>query len=142
MSKADRKKETDGEVLRAGDIVPPYEPEGGAGKKKISRKKASVAKKTSQIKAKRAAGNSPAEERGGSDIPKLDLDRQILAEQRKVTSVRRKGPGAKATVKLPVKAAEVASERIAAIRAVPELAERDRVIAEIVARDIRKLCEE
>lgn len=141
MSKAGRRKKTDSDVLRAGDIVPPYGSKAGAAKKKTSRKKASVAKKSSQAKAKRPAVKSPATERGGSDIPQLDLDRQILAKQRKVTSVRRKGPGVKAKAKAPGKAAAVGSDEIAVIWAVPELAEQDQVIAEIVARDIRRLCE-
>jgi hypothetical protein len=139
MSKADRKKKTDSDVLRAGDVVPPYGPKAGAAKKKTSPKKASVPKKTGQMKAKRPAAKSVATERAGGNIPKLDLDRQILAKQRKVTSVRRKGPGVKA--KASTKTSEIASDEISSLRAVPELAEEDQVIAEIVARDIRRLCE-
>jgi len=139
MSKAGRKKKNDSDVLRAGDIVPPYGSKAGAARKKATKKKASAPKKTGQAKAKRPAAKSPATERKSSDIPQLDLDKQILAKQRKVASVRRKGPGVKA--KASTKAAETASGEIASFRAVPGLAEQDRVIAEIVARDIRRLCD-
>jgi hypothetical protein len=139
MSKAGRKKETDSDVLRASDIVPPYESNAGAAGKNTSRKKASAPQKTGLAKGKHPAPKSAAGEQRGGDIPQLDLNKQILAKQRKVTSVRRKGPGAKD--KAPIKAAEIASGGIAGVRAVPELAEQDQVIAEIVARDIRRLCE-
>jgi len=139
MSKAGRKKKTDSDVLRASDIMPPYESDAGAAGKNTSRKKASAPPKTGLAKGEHPASKSAAGEQRGGDIPQLDLDRQILAKQRKVTSVRRKGPGVKA--KAPIKAAEIASGEIAGVRAVPELAEQDQVIAEIVARDIRRLCE-
>ena len=134
MSKAGRKKRRD-DALRAGDMVPPFEDEAGVAKKKAGRKKrTSASKKTG--KAKLGATKSAAEQ--GSDIPQLDLDKQILAKQRKVTSVRRKAPGAKS--KAPGKTAEVASTDHRVAWAVPELSEQDRVIVEIVARDIQRLC--
>jgi len=138
MSKAGRKKKRDGDVLRAGDIVPPYGDETSAPKKKTSRKKTSASKKTPKTGAKRKISKAAGAGRKTSDIPQLDLDKQILAKQRKVTSVRRKGPGAKS--KAPAKIAEIASPVRRAIRAVPELPEQDRIIAEIVARDIERLC--
>ena len=131
MSKAGRRKKADGDVLRAGDIVPPYGDESAAPKKKTRRKKTFTSKKTP--KPAKAAGAK----RNESDIPQLDLDKQILAKQRKVTSVRRKGPGARR--KGGAKAAEIASLGRRAIRAVPELPEQDRIIADIVARDIQRL---
>ena len=72
-----------------------------------------------------------------SEIPQLDLDKQILAKQRKVTSVRRKGPGAKS--KASAKPVATAEPGRGAIRVVPELPKQDRIIAEIVARDIQRL---
>ncbi len=138
MSKAGRRKKHDGDVLRAGDIVPPYGGEAGAPKKKTSRKKTSTSKKTPKTGAKRKTAKSAGAGRNQSEIPQFDLDKQILAKERKVTSVRRKGPGAKS--KTPAKPAEVASPGRRAIFAVPELPEQDRIIAEIVARDIQRLC--
>jgi len=138
MSKAGRKKKRDGDVLRAGDIVPPYGDETGTPKKKTSRKKTSASKKTPKAGAKRKTTKATATGRNRSGIPRLDLDKQILAKQRKVTSAKRKGPGAKS--KAPAKTAEIVSPGRRAIRAVPELPEQDRIIAEIVARDIERLC--
>ena len=138
MSKAGRKKNGDDDVLRAGDIVPPYGDQAGTPKKKTSRKKTSASKGTAETGAKRKTTKGAGAGRQASEIPQLDLDKQILAKQRKATSVKRKGPGAKS--RAAAKTAEVASPGRRAIRAVPELPEEDRVIAEIVARDIERLC--
>ena len=69
------------------------------------------------------------------DIPKFDLAEQILAEQRKLSSVRRKGPGKRAKAPTPKKVHPVA--RI--VEPSPMLPEQERIIAEIVARDIENL---
>jgi len=139
MSKAGGRKKGDGDVLRAGDMAPPYGDKTGTSKKKTSRKKTSASKKTlKKAGAKRKTTKASAARSNASDIPQLDLDRQILAKQRKVTSVRRKGPGAKS--KASAETGEIASPGRRAIRVVPELPEQDRIIAEIVARDIERLC--
>lgn len=138
MSKAGRKKEQDGDVLRAGDIVPPYGDVTGAPKKQAGREDVSASPEEAKAKAEPKTAKSVAAERQANNIPRLNLDKQILAEQRKVASVRRKGPGAKS--KAADKTAQAASARRRAVRAVPELSEKDHVIAEIVARDIQRLC--
>jgi hypothetical protein len=72
------------------------------------------------------------------EIPKFDLAEQILAEQRKIAAVRRKGPGKRAkapkpqTVKAPIHPVERPSICV----------EQERIIAEIVARDIENLIKE
>ena len=139
MSKAGRKKKGD-DVLRAGDMVPPYGDEGGVPKKKGGRQKPSASKETGK---NRGAKSKPAKAAGAvskaSEIPQLDLDKQILAEQRKVTSGKRRGPGNKS--KSPTASAETAAPPSrAALQPGTELAERDPVIAEIVARDIERFC--
>ena len=138
MSKPGRKKKGDNDVLRAGDIVPPYGEVAGAPKKKTSRKDVSASPEKAKAKAETKTAKSVAAERQAGDIPRLDLDKQILAEQRKVTSVRRRGPAGKSEA--PDKTAQAASARRRAVQAVPELSEKDHVIAEIVARDIQRLC--
>jgi len=71
-----------------------------------------------------------------SDIPKFDLAEQIMAEQRKIAAIRRKGPGKKN--KAPQQKQKV--EPIAYnIKQQPILSEQEQIIAEIVARDIEKL---
>ena len=71
------------------------------------------------------------------DIPKFDLAEQILAEQRKLSSVRRKGPGKRSKAPIPKEIYPVA--RI--VEPLPMLPEQERIIAEIVARDIEHLIE-
>jgi len=75
------------------------------------------------------------EERNG--IPKFDLAEQIMAEQRKNASVKRKGPAKK------VNAEERQSRLRPAERAVRSQIVplgQEQVIADIVARDIERLC--
>jgi len=75
------------------------------------------------------------EERNG--VPKFDLAEQIMAEQRKNASVRRKGPAkrvqpAKQQPKIePV--GHVMMSRAVSLG-------QEQVVAEIVARDIERLC--
>jgi len=72
-----------------------------------------------------------------SDIPKFDLAEQIMAEQRKITAIRRKGPGKMA--KPPQK--QHPAESIARnVMPRPILSGPGQIITEIVARDIEKLC--
>ena len=70
-------------------------------------------------------------------MPEFDLAENIMAEQRKTTAGRRKGPGVKEVPqtqerKVLSTACNIESERIS-------LLEEDRIIAEIVARDIARL---
>ncbi|MFH1719631.1 MAG: hypothetical protein ABIF19_19950 [Planctomycetota bacterium] len=74
------------------------------------------------------------QETGG--IPKFDLAEQIMAEQRKIAATKRKGPGRKVEApRQPRKAESIAS----VVTPPPILSEQQRIIAEIVARDIEKL---
>ena len=75
------------------------------------------------------------------DIPKFDLAEQILAEQRKLSSVRRKGPGKKAVRSMPVRASNEKPKPPKADHYEQSLipSEQERIIAEIVARDIQNL---
>lgn len=61
-----------------------------------------------------------------SEIPSFDLAEEIMAEQRKITAIRRKAPGKK-TEAQPVDIEQ-------------PLSEQEKIIAEIVARDIERLC--
>ena len=142
MGKASGKKKRDDDVLRAGDIVPPYGDDAGAEvrprKRKSARKKASTPQRAGKKRTKRKTTKSPAAEQQGDNIPQLDLDKQILAGQRKVTSVRRKGPGSKRKPAAKAPEAKGVGGRI--WRPALQIAEREQIIAEIVAKDIEKLC--
>ncbi len=114
-------------------------------------------------KAKRAK-DLPTEPAGAvqeaSEIPKFDLAEQILAEQRKITAIRRKGPGkpqrlpslAPAVTRVQSQNGAVGKKPKApdrqpqapspdyAIKQPPSiLLEQEQIVAEIVARDIEKL---
>ena len=93
-----------------------------------------------------------------ADIPKFDLAEQIMAEQRKIIAAKRRGPGTKETlsVKRPAQNSAVPGTPDAghltaqicftcrdgaqARRAGYASRDTDRIIAEIVAMDIAKLC--
>jgi hypothetical protein len=154
MGKAGRKKKRDGGVLRAEDIVPPYGEDAGRNgspqKAKTGGNEALPSqKKGKQVSAGKSpvAGRTPAKGRGagtqdevrqGSEIPTFDLGQQILAEQRKVAAVRRMGPGMRGAA--PGKIPQVQPASGADGRPGAELSERDPIVAEIVARDIGRLC--
>ncbi len=95
-----------------------------------------------------------------SEIPKFDLAEQILAEQRKITAIRRKGPGkpqrlpslapavtrvqaqdvaAGKNPKTPDRQPQAQSTDYAIEQSPSILSEQEQIIAEIVARDIEKL---
>lgn len=107
-----------------------------AGRKKSSK---DVTSPIAAEKAKRAGQVSPeraetAQKAG--EIPKFDLAEQIMAEQRKIAAVKRKGPGRKAE---PARRPRRAESIGHALKPPPVLSEQDQIIAEIVASDIEKL---
>jgi hypothetical protein len=71
-----------------------------------------------------------------TEIPTFDLTEQILAEQRKISSIKRKGPVKKNAA--PVQQQQVRSIGYTA-KAPPLLSEQEQIIADIVARDIKTL---
>jgi len=143
VNKANSDKRDNADVLRAGDIVPPY-----------NKKNQPSENITPPVDKKRAeyASDGPAEaadvEHKEGGIPKFDLAKQILAEQRRVTAVRRKAPPKAVPVRGPkekgyngagVSKAGVASP---SKKTEPLLvpSEHEQILAEIVARDIERLC--
>lgn len=98
------------EVLRARDIIP-----GAAA----------------GVKGRSAEG------RRAGEVPSFDLAERIMAEQRKASAVKRKGPGRNEQV-VPEQREEpsVRSTR----GSMPIDSGRDEVIAEIVKKDIERLC--
>ena len=88
-------------------------------------------KRAGQVPPKRADAAQKA-----GEIPKFDLAEQIMAEQRKIAAVKRKGPARKAPLARRQRQAESIGH---ALKQPPVLPEQDQIIAEIVARDIEKL---
>jgi len=96
-----------------------------------------------------------------NEIPRFDLSEQIMAEQRKITAIRRKAPGkpqrlpslapavtrvqaqdgaAGKKTKAPDHQPQAQSTGYTIKQPPPTLSEQEQIIAEIVARDIEKLC--
>lgn len=72
------------------------------------------------------------------EIPRFDLAEEIMAEQRRITAIRRKAPGQKTEAQrseLQAQPIDYATER-----PTPALSEQEKIITEIVARDIERLC--
>ena len=72
-----------------------------------------------------------------NDIPKFDLAKQIMAEHRKITAVKRKGPAKNAKPSKKKHPAELITRNV---KPRPIVSEPQQIIAEIVARDIENLC--
>ena len=118
MSDTDINKQDDANVIRADDIVPPYNKEKSREQDLPTTESGDAVLKT-------------------SEIPKFDLAEQIMAEQRKVTAIRRKAPGKK--TKAPDLQPRIQSTGCAIKQPPPTLPENELIIAEIVTRDIEKL---
>jgi len=74
-------------------------------------------------------------------IPKFDLAEEIMAEQRKITSIKRKAPGKKIEpLRTQGQGPEAESIGHTIEQPTPVSSEQNKIIAEIVARDIERLC--
>ncbi len=135
------------DILRARGIIPPLAGEEEKPAKKVS------AISEEQVKSPREdtgsipietihPGEKPAESAGAqqekTEIPRFDLAEEIMAEQRKITAIRRKGPGEK--IEAQNQEPEVESIGYTIGQPVPAQPEQERIITEIVARDIERLC--
>ncbi|MHC4173035.1 MAG: hypothetical protein ACYTBX_06525 [Planctomycetota bacterium] len=165
MSNDNSDKQGDADVLRAQDIVPPYD-------ETIHQKRDYQKMETDDVPAKAADV-----EQKKSEIPKFDLAEEIMAEQRKITAIRRKappktdpvrdpkdlgpkhkgsngvsmieaglrraqssriaGPGKRTQIPSPESGAESISYTV---QPPPVLSEQEQIITEIVTRDIERLC--
>ncbi|OHB61163.1 MAG: hypothetical protein A2167_04830 [Planctomycetes bacterium RBG_13_46_10] len=131
MDKTDINKKNDNNILRAGDIIPPYK------------------------------RDNPSEiEPPELEIPGFNLAEKIMAEQRKVVAVKRKAPSHKSILdtgySIPVENRELRkacpersrgehreaeSVRHAVMPPTTLLFNQQEIIARIVARDIAQMCQ-
>ncbi len=100
----------DKSVLRAEDILPPYN--------------------------KSSAGQ---EQNPQAQIPQFNLAEQILAEQRKVTATRRRRPADSSSAAVRATSQDSYSSGYI-FNLLPKDPLEEQIIAEIVAKDIRHLC--
>ncbi len=73
-----------------------------------------------------------------TEIPRFDLAEEIMAEQRKITAIRRKAPGKK--TKAQEAELQAGPVGYTVEQPTPGQSEQTRIIAEIVTRDIERLC--
>ncbi len=156
VSDTDNNKQNETDVIRAQDILPPYNkeklreqdlPANQAGRiKDISSQdgqKQTLKEAASSLSASRPQpAETGATEPGDvvqevNEIPRFDLAEQIMAEQRKITAIRRKAPGQK--TKTPDQRPRIQSTDYAVKQPPPVLSQKELIIAEIVARDIENL---
>jgi len=137
VGKTNSDKPGDTDVLRAKDIIPPYK------KDIIQKPKQPLKEETShRIEDKAIHKETPPVEpknatQQKAEIPKFDLAEHILSEQRKTATVRRKGPG---TINQTINNKREIRSTGYNIQSQPKLSQQEQIIAEIVARDIQKLC--
>jgi len=146
------------DILRASDIIPPF---GEIPEKKQNSQKLQENTKNPSDPAKLPVDEqkSPQNpdfipikevqpskkphlslentEKPTPQIPTFDLANEIMAEQRKITAVKRVGPGKKTALR--GQKPQLDSPDLVEQRPIASPAEKDQVIAEIVARDIQRL---
>ncbi len=128
MSKADsnekihsKTKQTVDRLLSAKDIIP------GASKGNSEK---------NSLSARNISAELTDAEQKIIDVPKFDLAEEILAEQRKITSIKRKAPGKKFETPRHERGLESIGFAIEQSKLI--IFEQEQIIAEIVARDIEK----
>ena len=136
MSRADINKENDADILRANDIIPPYPPKNRheqkpPTKEHTSQNTANKIKHTESISTEleNVAPHKTA-------IPKFDLARQIMSEQRKAVSTKRISPDKKNKTENHKHKAHPTDH---IVKPLPMLQYQEQIITEIVQRDIQKL---
>lgn len=122
------------DVLRARDIMPPY---GKASEETTKAADAVEQKEETETPREEETQRSSAAQRK-SDVPRFDLAEQILAEQRKISAIKRKAPMKRVEALRP--AVEVGPAHYAVRPPAPRQAYQQQIIVEIVARDIERLC--
>jgi hypothetical protein len=141
------------DVLRAKDIVPPFDREESqqsnssepfkenfsVSKLKGTRDSNSLEQENSQYLPSAEAANTKdaKKEQESSEVPKFDLAEDIMAGQRKVTAARRKAPSQRSQVTSIRNQAKVIGYALEQIANAPK--KQEKIIAEIVAADIEKL---
>jgi len=133
MARSIDDRHPDNDALRLKDIVPPFDA--------AARKPEAAGKSETPInKRKKSLRTSdpaqPCQPGGiGRDIPRFDLAEQIMSEQRRRTLATRKSPA----LKKAAPAEQPAELLRPAVVAEPD-SDEQRIIAEMVARDIERFC--
>ena len=138
-------------VLRATDVVPPFDERVGPADHAAGAELPDAASSEAQappgpaVRPREAVSMSADEVRKPSaraadvTVPSYDLAETILAEQRRVAAGRRRAPGR--PEEEPTPTSDDACSRISIVEpSSQDLTELQRLVTEIVARDIERLC--
>jgi hypothetical protein len=140
-------------VLRATDVIPPFDKNSepaGESNAQVERQERTAAEPgdyqsgmtgglAAAINAARDTPEDVQSPAGVVEIPSYDLATNILAEQRRVASRRRRAPSQVDDPPVGSPAASVARVSVVEFPA-QNLVELQQTVAEIVARDIERLC--
>lgn len=146
MSETGKKMRSNMErVLRAMDVIPPFGEDGASGKPDGEPAKSKIQPWTRPVP--RAAAPREPDPPTRSDeparhIPTFDLGEKILAEQRRMTARKRRAPGSGHGVPAetgPLSVGALGSQR-AGEPSAQDAIQLEQLVAEIVARDIDRLC--
>lgn len=152
MNKADGNEQIDDDIVRsredvlcARDIMPPHKEDAREEPKtpKDSERAASPTAETESVGKEKEEDTvqAPKEDaeaqRKESEIPRFDLAEKIMAEQRKITAIKRRAPGKQIEPKTKGPADKPAGHTIAQPTSATPL--EHKIIADIVARDIERL---
>lgn len=148
----DNKRSKRARVLRAADVIPPFDKdvspvnEPGSGDKESMPSEGGEQQPEHEPKVGRAQETGSSEDRNVveqpvivPEIPTYDLTGNVLAEHRQAASRRRKAPGQVQ----PEPQARPGRAGVTTHVVEPpsqDLTELQRIVAEIVARDIERLC--
>jgi len=139
-------------VLRARDVIPPFGGDVPKSRESDERKEETTlpparveefGQKNRHIQepedGRREADRAGSPSCGTVEIPAYDLAENILAEHRRAAARRRKAPGQTQAALTPPLVTAGARVHTAALSSM-DLLELQRVVAQIVARDIERLC--
>ena len=140
MDKAENNEQIDADILecradilRARDIIPGGQPTYKQKTRQEPNSQISSEQKTSADDTAEPPLKESEQEK--PDIPRFDLAEDIMAEHRRIISIRRKAPDKKTEIQEP-KSWPI-SYNIKQL--IQDLSEQERIIAEIVAKDIEIL---
>ncbi len=148
------------DILRARDIMPPYDKKScesgdsqhtdkntnhSANPRKVREDAVPIPIEAAEHKAAKPPMVTTVNHKSDvtnqhkkHEIPKFDLAEEIMAEQRRITAVKRRAPAKKIEAVSPP--STVGSAGSTGLSQWPKPLAQEQIIAEIVARDIEKLC--
>ena len=134
MTEQNSKKQVDDDILQCkADILQPENaPENLLEEDKNEQEEAPASKESETIPIEAVEFADIANDTDTDEIPAFNLAEEIMAEQRQTVATKRKAPGA-------AKVAEVVPLRPAKKQQRKSLP-KDKIIADIVAKDIEGLC--